>query len=481
MPTRFYFSPYEDKTSVAPAWASVWEAQIGTPPRATLRTEPYGLGSTNTFTLTKGAATNPYDIAFGQFISEPIGAQTISGTFSMVLPCFESVATNEMYLQVVIRVVSNNGSVVRGTLYAGQTLTSTSATITAANYEFSAAATNTRMLSAVALSSVAAQEGDRIVVEVGARFCTATSGISGTMMTNCKEDAFDDLPLVNDFNDVNNYLRSWIEFSGDLIGSSLAVEEYRFGGFSTKLNASPSLPFVDIESIDGLDSVPAKVSQADREGNHGGYVSAEYETLRTVSISGTIYASPTSLDTYLDQLKADFAPSRKAKPLYFKTDAGVRVVYGRSLGLRYPKERARSIGKIAFQVQILCGDSRTYSTDKQPVAPGTFTLAGNRDTPAKFIMTAQGASVSGPRVALQNSQGSMQIRYVGGLVSGDVLIIDIDARTAILNYTTNVRNSLVFTQGRWLPCVPGVNVFAKFSDTNVGNYLPTIEVQGAWR
>src|SRR4051794_20897827 len=107
---------------------------------------------------------------------------------------------------------------------------------------------------------------------------------------------------------------------------TLNVEEYQFRDDGIPLNTTAQIPFVDIESVKGLDSGDLRTTTKDHEGTDGGFVDTKYETLRTVVIEGTVYCDPTQFETYMEALKANFGPTDISMPFYIMTDAGMRVV-----------------------------------------------------------------------------------------------------------------------------------------------------------
>jgi hypothetical protein len=245
------------------------------------------------------------------------------------------------------------------------------------------------------------------------------------------------------------------------------------------LNGDPPMPFCDIESVDGLDNAPYRSSQNDREGVDGGIVIASYESIRTVTLEGTVYADPAALESYLDTLKDNYAPSRKAYGLYYGTDIDTRVVYGKSLGFRYKKDSNRRTGKVPFQIQIACADPRIYLNQSATTASinggsnTTFTVGGNRDTPLRIIMRGVG-SVNN-QFTITNSLGVFSLKYSPTLATGDILVVNTDTKTVLLNYATNVRGTCVVT-GSWAGFVPGSNLLVN----NVGGKLD-VTYQEAYR
>lgn len=102
-------------------------------------------------------ATNK-DILFRQYVSDPLAAQTISAqVVAFVILAAERLATNNLFTAIDIRLVSNDGSVIRGTLVSmrrdGSEVVQT--TLTSRN-------NNTGNSTAITCHS-----GDRLIMEVG--------------------------------------------------------------------------------------------------------------------------------------------------------------------------------------------------------------------------------------------------------------------------------------------------------------------------
>lgn len=245
-----------------------------------------------------------------------------------------------------------------------------------------------------------------------------------------------------------------------MVAPTLTVEQYQYDDTGILLNGTSAVPFVDLSRIDGLDSAPFKQITSSRDGMDGGFVTVENEDVRTVTLEGTIYASPTNLETYLDSLKANFAPTSVEKPLYFKTDNSSnsdRLVFGKSLGLRATKDERRRLGIVDMQVQIECEDPRIYgvpvitSTWTRATSTGSVTLAGNKASPA--TLTVAGVIVN-PTIV----HAGVTFAFALTMISTDVLVIDLESRTAVLNGNTNVRNVMTLT-GNWYYLGVGLNNF----------------------
>lgn len=175
MATRFYL-PASGASPVTTTPSSSWDTTTGFDSIFT------NVGKSGT-TLANGTARAKVSQAGAQnrldrqYISAPIAAQTISvGTFSAVIRGQLSTTAGDAWLQIIIRVVSNNGSTQRGVIYAGSTASSAGASTTDGpeNQEFDTVM-ETRIKNALTTTSVTAQSGDRVVIEVGFRAVTANT------------------------------------------------------------------------------------------------------------------------------------------------------------------------------------------------------------------------------------------------------------------------------------------------------------------
>lgn len=508
MATRMYFSPAEPPAfmSANALWQDV-SAFTNVAHRGTLSPWPVGRGGYHSHGISKTVVTNPWNGAAFQAVSDPIPVGfSLSGTFKMAILINEATAAADMMLQATITVVSGDASVVRGHAYSGQTATVVSTLNTDPNFELSTAGVyNIRTLSG-ALTAVTVQAGDRIVVTLGVRSVTAATSLTGTVKLSDREDASGDTPdapgfattAFDKFEDaVGESVRSWIEFSQDIFPITLAAETFRLGHVGTLINDSVSgLPFIDLESIEGLDAVEPRLFSVNREGLHGGYVSSEFEGVRTITLSGAIYALPTQLDTFLNKLKQEFSPVRRDRPLFFGADSGITPSYFvlcKPQGIRYGKTRERSIGKVPFQVQFVCQDPRIYRSDalvptsvslEMPTAVAVstnFTVSGIRDVPAKIDVYAKTgtAAIVNPQFTIANQSGLVTLQWSGTLTDADLLTIDLDTRTVIKNMNTSVRTSLAVTSGNWLLLSPGTNRLS-LNKGSGGTYVCKISYRSAW-
>jgi hypothetical protein len=202
-----------------------------------------------------GTGTNPNDVLFYQAISDPLAAQTISGTFSGQVLARENTSINtNATSQIGIFVVNAAGTRV-ATLYGGTTSTSN---------EFNNPSATNRPLPAqggsVALTSYDCAGGDRIVIEIGARISSTRTGDTVTMYFG---DDGTDLPTGTSGGGTTS--SPWVELSGNLTfgytptGSFTAnsvIKKTQTGSFT--INASIVTGGSTITDAFGIDAVIQK-------------------------------------------------------------------------------------------------------------------------------------------------------------------------------------------------------------------------------
>lgn len=222
MPTRLYANLISaPDIYVAPSGAS-WAS----PSLARLRyslTEKFGntgfIGDSN-LAETDASALN---LLVAQLITRPLTAQSISGTMKGQVWTRESSASADMMAQMTAYVVSEDGTTNRGTLLAVNNAALTNE-ILASTTQYR----NTRFPrgyagAGQAISTVNAQDGDRIVLEIGIRAAnvSGTSFNYGLMLcsssstTDLAENETD-LLTFNTLTAASTPNRTWFEFSADL-------------------------------------------------------------------------------------------------------------------------------------------------------------------------------------------------------------------------------------------------------------------------
>src|SRR5688572_19600534 len=249
----------------------------------------------------------------------------------------------------------------------------------------------------------------------------------------------------------------------------------------TILNADAvTTPLVDVYKVRGLDSAPFRETERDWEGNDGSFMDAEFEKGRTVILEATIIADLDEMETFLDLLKANFAPSSTLQRFYIKAPGvAERFLWVKPQGVRYDWDGLRRTGQAQAQFQVFAEDPRLYDSTEldEVIVQGatiftgfgfdlgfsfefggtsslsdavTFIVGGNRPTPP--VMVIAGAATN-PRIINDNTGQVMQFNIVLGV--SDTLTIDTKYKTVRLNGTTNARSSLAAPT--WFMLEPGSN------------------------
>jgi len=203
---RFYL-PSTATPSISPAFDAGWNVTAGADRRAMVTTK------SNSALTVKNSTVNtmvPIQVLSRQYISDPIPAQTISGMVKSYIRAREMSMTLDACAQMIIKVVSNDGSTTRGILldFSNASLASefTSGAISI-NAQFP------RNNSTNILNPVVAQANDRIIVEFGAKsfYNNELLNINSSFVLNYGDpSATGDLP---EDESTSTALCAWIEFS----------------------------------------------------------------------------------------------------------------------------------------------------------------------------------------------------------------------------------------------------------------------------
>lgn len=283
------------------------------------------------------------------------------------------------------------------------------------------------------------------------------------------------------------------------------TEDYTFqlGDDGVVLNTEVGLPFVDIRRVIGLDNAPYRETQRDHEGTDGGFMDAEFEKGRPVSLEGFIYCDSTSIEPYLDDLKENFAPSTTLIPFYLKPNGrDERLLFVKPLGCRYDWEENLRLGIIPVQFNLFAEDPRLYEATVQtfqltqgavavtgfgfpfgfPLGFGAdivsgvqnLIVTGNRPTPALMIITGP---VTTPEI-INDSLGK-SLKFNITLTAGQTLEVDLQYHTVLLDGSANRRGTL--SQPDWFFLQKGDNFLRYRADSAIGSSTVTITYRNAWR
>lgn len=239
MATRLYFTELPDNSTdyFTPAFAPPVDAgwDDATPfLRMYLSDSVWQTGGTSTISTTK-SASGTQDVLAVQFILPGLRAQTIAGELKGIIRCFESIASADFIPQMCVRVYDPVTQTFRGTLLALHSY-SPSGTPGAQGYEAAVTTSTQRKWpsgwtgSGDSLTSVDAEDGDWLVVELGCRGSEASASTRTFTINMNTNGTITDAP--EDETTTTTTYNSWLEFSQTLLlGASLT--SYRGEGAGT--------------------------------------------------------------------------------------------------------------------------------------------------------------------------------------------------------------------------------------------------------
>lgn len=246
MATRFY---YEGVAAGVPTLTPAFDAAWGVTGQAVRRFLSLAADSGNsareTFAVAETTATNPVNVLAFQFISAPLAAQTISAqTLKGVIRVAEANLDADYDAQMVVRVVSNDGTSVVGTLMGAHS----NALASEFNTVFQDRKFPLNEINPFTVTSVTASAGDRLVVEIGVRsYNTHTTSRNATFLIGTGA------PLTTDAADVNtggnDSDRPWMEFSGTVSMLTESSADLRASKVSVEVPVIAGNPAVRISKI----------------------------------------------------------------------------------------------------------------------------------------------------------------------------------------------------------------------------------------
>lgn len=265
-----------------------------------------------------------------------------------------------------------------------------------------------------------------------------------------------------------------------MVAPTLGDYEYQYKDGGVVLNqATPIMPFWDVEKISGLVDFPElSYDVLDLDGQHGGFVTGNYFKHRMIIIEGTLYSAPADVDVNVDLLKATIIPDGIDYPFYWKhPNKTQRYTMGKPVAFPSDVEAGRRTGKVPYQLQIGCTDPRSY-VDIAPVSwttatNYTFTNLGN--TASGQIISITAGSTTTANVTVSNQTQARSFQFTTPITTGQVLTIDTEKLVLRVNGVLRTAN-LALTGTAWPTVNTGANTWRVTS--NIGNGTAT--TKSAW-
>ncbi|WP_431999336.1 phage distal tail protein [Streptomyces sioyaensis] len=253
-----------------------------------------------------------------------------------------------------------------------------------------------------------------------------------------------------------------------------------------------------LQSMEGWDSAEHRSETQQREGDHGAWLGPAYLGERPITLAGTITAPDRGvLDDAMERIRA--AAALTPTLLVVQESRPKQAVVQRSGKpiVQYVTDRVAT-----YSVMVTAGDPRRYSTDLQQASTALPSTTGGLTVPYTVPFTVSATTVAGqvtaynegsmetrptftvsgpvsqPKIFGQMPDGSVRVVRGGfDLLDGDVLVIDTDTHTSILNGNVSRRRFLSAPQG-W-PTVPaGGSVSYQFW---AATYSATATLTVSWR
>lgn len=252
------------------------------------------------------------------------------------------------------------------------------------------------------------------------------------------------------------------------------------GGLRADLGAIP-LGGVDaagvnwgLATLDGWDSAEVRAEFTEREADHGAWASPVYLGSRPITLAGTVTAPDrTTLEDAMERLRSAASLTDTTLVVYeLATPKQCTVRRSGKPLIAYTTDRIGS-----YSVMVTAADPRRYSTTLQSGTTNLPSTTGGFSTPATFPITFSATTVAGsinavnsgsfetrpvltitgpvvaPSIAALYPDGTVkQLIYSIDLQTGDVLTIDTDAHTVILNGGVSRRRFM--TVGSGWPTIP---------------------------
>ncbi|MGW0626418.1 phage distal tail protein [Streptomyces sp. NPDC002758] len=253
-----------------------------------------------------------------------------------------------------------------------------------------------------------------------------------------------------------------------------------------------------LQTLEGWDSPDVRSEFTEREGDHGAWASPVYLGARPITLGGTIVApSRPQLEQAMDQLRVAAGLTDTVLTVWESTPKQATVRRSGKPLMQYLTDTTAT-----YSVMVTAADPRRYSTTLQSGTTGLPSTTGGVSLPATFPVTFSATTVAGqinavnngtietrpvltitgpavaPTVACLYPDGTVrQLACSQDLQAGDVLVIDTDAHTVVLNGSASRRRFMTVPSG-W-PTIPANS--AVTYQLQSSTYNATATLTAAWR
>ncbi|MGR3870990.1 phage distal tail protein [Streptomyces graminifolii] len=253
-----------------------------------------------------------------------------------------------------------------------------------------------------------------------------------------------------------------------------------------------------LQTLEGWDGSEVRAEYTDRESDHGSWASPVYLGSRPITLAGTIIApSQELLEGAMEDLRAAVGLDDTLLTVWETTPKQATVRCSGKPLMQYVTDT-----RATYSVMVTAADPRRYSTTLSTGTTALPSATGGLTPPLTFPITFSATTVAGaitavnagtfetrplltiagpvasPSVSALYPDGTVrQLLYSLDLAAGDVLVIDTDARTVVLNGAVSRRRFLTVSGG-WPVLPAGATVTYRFASPTY-NAAPTLTA--TWR
>lgn len=254
-----------------------------------------------------------------------------------------------------------------------------------------------------------------------------------------------------------------------------------------------------LQGMRGWDSPELRAELQQREGDHGAWHTPGYLAERPVTLTGTIVAPDrAALEDAMDRARA--AAGLDDVLLVVREHIPRQAVVRRSGSpvMEYTTDRIAT-----YSLMVTAADPRRYATEEQSDSTPLASSTGGLTLPAAPPLTLAATTVSGevaaynagdlgtrpvlridgpvaaPRIYAQYENAAVRaLLYAETLGAGDSLVVDVDAKSVILNGSASRRR---FLTAQWPEIPPRQTVrFLFTADVYAPGALLTVTWRSAW-
>lgn len=230
---------------------------------------------------------------------------------------------------------------------------------------------------------------------------------------------------------------------------NLSDYQYQFKDNGFLINGDSALPFIDVSKVTGLSDLPDyDIKEDDIDGQDGSALTVRFSKHRVITIEGTIYASPSTIESTMDTLNANFLPDNVEWPFYFKLPGvAQRYCNCKALSFKADADALRRIG--ATSCLITLGAQNPHkrvdnATTTLAVSGTNYAVTNNGNTKTYPTFTINGGTMTS--ITLTNATTGESLTLTRSFVSTDV--VKVDMRNGLV-YVNGIQNSAIASGTFW--------------------------------